>query len=152
MLVGSSGAGKSTLINTLAGAPLQGTGAARSDDSRGRLTSTARTLHAVAGGACIIDTPGLRTLRLDAGEDELARAFDDIARLAALCRFRDCAHQHEPGCAVRDGVAPQRLANFQKLSREARRDSMTLQQRREQLALWKQRGRAAHARGKAKRA
>ncbi len=151
-LIGSSGAGKSTLTNTLAGATLQSIGAVRSDDSRGRHTTSARTLHALPGGACIIDTPGLRTLRLDVDEDEVTGAFDDVARLALHCRFRDCQHRQEPGCAVRDGVARERLANYDKLRREARRDTMTWLERRQQLSVWKGRGRVAAARIKAKRA
>lgn len=150
-LVGSSGAGKSTLTNTLAACELQAAGAVRNDDSRGRHTTSARTLHALPGGACIIDTPGLRTLRLDADESEVTGAFDDVARLAPMCRFRDCQHQHEPGCAVRDGVAGEWLANYQKLRREARRDAMTWLERRAQLSVWKGRGREAAARIKAKR-
>lgn len=151
VLVGSSGSGKSTLTNTLLGAPVQDTGAARESDGRGRHTTTTRTLHRCADGACIIDTPGLRTLRLDADEDEIARAFDDIAQFAQACRFNDCSHRHEPGCAVRERVAPQRLANFLKLQRETRRDAMTARERGEQLSVWKARGREAAARSKAKR-
>ena len=79
------------------------------------------------------------------------QAFDDIAQLASQCRFRDCRAPREPGCAVRDGVPRQRLANFHKLKREARRDSMTVLERREQIAMWKARGREATARMKAKR-
>jgi ribosome biogenesis GTPase len=152
VLVGSSGAGKSTLTNTLLDAPLQSTGAARDYDSRGRHTTTARTLFALPGGACIVDTPGLRTLRLDVDEDDVEAAFDDIARLALRCRFRDCTHGAEPGCAVRDGVARERLANYHKLRREAKRDALTVFERRAQVSLWKARGREAAVRTKAKRA
>ena len=142
-LLGSSGAGKSTLTNSLLGATVQLTGAVRKGDARGRHTTSSRSLHRLPGGACVIDTPGLRTLRLDGEEDGIAAMFDDIAALAGSCRFRDCAHEDEPGCAVRDGIAPDRLRNFHKLLREARRDTLSALQRREQLAVWKQRSRAA---------
>lgn len=112
-----------------------------------------RTLLPLAGGACIIDTLGLRTLRLDVADaDQLAEAFGDVARHAPRCRFRDCRHQQEPGCAVRDAVAEPRWLNFQTLLREARRDSQTVRERRAQRALWKARSRAGQARAKARRA
>ena len=151
VLLGSSGAGKSTLTNTLLGRPAQATGAVRADDSRGRHTTTARTLHRLPGGACLIDTPGLRGLRVDLDEADLAASFDDIARLAGQCRFRDCRHLDEPGCAVRDGVAADRLRNFHKLAREVRREQMTALERRRQLAEWKSRVRAAEQRTRLKR-
>jgi ribosome biogenesis GTPase / thiamine phosphate phosphatase len=160
VLLGSSGAGKSTLANTLVqalgAAPGQAagrdTGAVRADDSRGRHTTTVRTLLPLPGGACVIDTPGLRALRLDLDDaDQLADAFGDVARLAPLCRFRDCQHQQEPGCAVRLAVDAPRLQNYHKLLREARRDTMTALDRQAQQALWRQRGRAGAARARAKR-
>jgi ribosome biogenesis GTPase len=151
VLLGSSGAGKSTLTNTLLGASVQATGDVRADDSRGRHTTRARTLLRLAGGACLIDTPGLRGLRLELDAASLGASFGDIAAATAHCRFRDCTHGDEPGCAVRDRVAPDRLKNYRKLQREARRDAMTFLERREQRALWKVRSRAAHARMKAKR-
>ena len=166
VLLGSSGAGKSTLANTLvqtlarAGAlstsrqapGAQTTGPARADDGRGRHTTTVRTLLPLPGGACIIDTPGLRALRLDIGEaDALAQAFGDVARLAPLCRFRDCRHQAEPGCAVRQAVDAPRLLNFHKLLREARRDSASPLERQAQVSKWKSRSRDAQLRLRAKR-
>lgn len=131
VLLGSSGAGKSTLANTLLAAAAAGarpgarrTGAVRADDSRGRHTTTVRTLLPLPGGACLIDTPGLRALRLDLdAPDQLAQAFGDVAALAPLCRFRDCRHGAEPGCAVREALSPQRLRNYQQLLREAGRDA-----------------------------
>lgn len=144
VLLGSSGAGKSTLTNTLLGAAVQDTGATRQGDGRGRHTTTARSLHLLPGGACIIDTPGVRTLR--PASDVEGAGFDDVTTLARACRFRDCRHNGEPGCAVREGVLPDRLANFKKLERERQRDTLTALQRREQLNLWKARGRAARAR------
>ncbi|MCA6217745.1 ribosome small subunit-dependent GTPase A [Ideonella sp. B7] len=145
VLLGSSGAGKSTLLNTLVGptdGDVQRTGAARVQDGRGRHTTTARSLHRCPSGACVIDTPGLRGLQLDADEAELARAFDDIGQLATQCRFRDCQHQDEPGCAVRGQVAPARLLSWHKLQREARRQEQDALQRREQQAQWKARSKA----------
>lgn len=152
VLLGSSGAGKSTLTNTLCGATLQDTGGVRQDDSRGRHTTTARSLHRTPEGACIIDTPGLRGLSLaESDAAALDSAFDDVSRLAAQCRFRDCRHEEEPGCAVRGALSPARLKSFQKLLRESQRNELDLLQRREQLAQWKQRSRAARERIASKR-
>ncbi len=124
VLLGSSGAGKSTLTNTLAGG-MQETGAVRGDDSGGRHTTTARSLHLCADGACIIDTPGLRGMQADADAETVAASFDDIEALARECRFHDCQHGSEPGCAVRDQIDPDRLKNFHKLLREAGRMQQT---------------------------
>lgn len=121
VLLGSSGAGKSTLTNTLAGESVQSVGAVREGDGRGRHTTTARTLRRLPGGACVIDTPGLRALALALDETSLDAAFGDIAALALECRFRDCTHHAEPGCAVREHIDPDRLKNYQKLAREAQR-------------------------------
>ena len=151
VVLGSSGAGKSTLTNTFLGAQVQDTGAVREDDSRGRHTTTSRSLHQLATGGCVIDTPGLRGLRPDIDEDDLAATFDDIQALAERCRFRDCRHHDEPGCAVRAGVTPDRLVNYQKLLREIRRETLTPLQRREQLSMWKIRHRTAEQRMKMKR-
>lgn len=104
-VTGSSGAGKSTLANALAGAEVQRTGAVRAHDHRGRHTTTRRELLVLPGGALLIDTPGMRELQLwDVGEG-LDAAFEDVAELAARCRFGDCAHGREPGCAVREALA-----------------------------------------------
>ena len=151
VVLGSSGAGKSTLTNTLLGMRVQDTGAVRGHDHRGIHTTTARSLHRLPGGAWVIDTPGLRTLRADADEATLAASFGDIAALAAQCRFRDCTHASEPGCAVRDGVPADRLGNYRKLLREGRRDSMGVLERRQQLGVWKARSRASRERAKSKR-
>ena len=100
----------------------------------------------------MIDTPGLRALRLDVDDaSELAGVFDDVSTLALHCRFRDCRHQSEPGCAVREALPAERVNNFHKLQREARRDSLNALQRREQRATWKMRGREAAMRMRAKR-
>jgi len=151
VLLGSSGAGKSTLTNTLLGVPVQDTGVVRAHDSRGKHTTTSRSLHRLPGGACIIDTPGLRTLRPDADEAALAASFADIDALAARCRFRDCRHGGEPGCAVASGIGPDRLRNYHKLLRELRRDTLTPLDRQKQVAQWKSRGKAAKERMRQKR-
>jgi ribosome biogenesis GTPase / thiamine phosphate phosphatase len=150
VLLGSSGAGKSTLTNSLLGAALQDTGPVRESDLRGQHTTTSRTLFRLPSGACIIDTPGVRTLSLDA-HATLAASFSDIETLRGTCRFRDCRHLDEPGCAVRSNVDADRLRNYHKLQREMGRDSMSALQRREQLSMWKARGKAAGQRLKAKR-
>jgi ribosome biogenesis GTPase / thiamine phosphate phosphatase len=151
VLLGSSGTGKSTLTNTLLGAVVQDTGAVREHDSRGKHTTTSRSLHRLPSGACVIDTPGLRALRPDVDEATLAASFGDIETLAPNCRFRDCRHQDEPGCAVREGVDGDRLRNYHKLLRETRRDTMSVLERQQLVAQWRVRGKAAKARAKAKR-
>ena len=152
VMLGSSGAGKSTLTNTLCGEPVQDTGPVRIDDGRGRHTTTTRTLRCTAAGGCVIDTPGLRALRLDIDDaSQLAGVFDDVSTLAMQCRFRDCRHQSEPGCAVRESLPAERVNNVHTLQREARRDSMNALERREQRATWKMRGREAAIRMRAKR-
>jgi len=123
--VGSSGVGKSTLLNRLLGREAQATAVVREHDSRGRHTTTHRELFVLPTGALVIDTPGMREFTLaDAGEG-LGAAFADIEELAAQCRFTDCAHREEPGCAVRDAVsrgeiAGERLAAYEKLLKELR--------------------------------
>jgi ribosome biogenesis GTPase len=97
VLLGSSGAGKSTLTNTLIGSAVQDTGAVRVHDSRGMHTTTARSLHLLPGGACVIDTPGLRTLRPDIDEATLRRASATSRRSRRQCRFRDCTHRRRAG-------------------------------------------------------
>jgi ribosome biogenesis GTPase len=118
VLLGSSGAGKSTLLNRLLGGEVQRTGAVRAADDRGKHTTTQRQLFFVPGGGMVIDSPGLREIQLWDADEALPAAFDDIEALAAGCRFRDCAHGREPGCAVRDAVSPDRLASYHKLRRE----------------------------------
>ena len=137
VLVGSSGVGKSTLTNTLLGEVRQATSAVREHDSRGRHTTTHRALIMLPSGGCLIDTPGMREIKLT-GEEDLADAqFADIEALAQQCRFGDCSHQSEPGCAVRaaleDGrLDPQRWQNYLKLRDElaALADSLEAQMRR----------------------
>ncbi|PJJ95939.1 ribosome small subunit-dependent GTPase A [Lysobacteraceae bacterium NML75-0749] len=139
VLVGSSGAGKSTLSNTLLGEARMRTGAVRAHDARGRHTTTYRALLALPGGACLIDTPGMRELK-PTGEEQLdAAAFADIAELAGQCRFRDCRHDQEPGCALQAAVAcgalePARFANYLKLRDELAVAADTLAQRQAENA------------------
>ena len=147
--LGSSGAGKTTLTNTLTGANA-GTHAVRTADERGRHTTTVRTLHRTDGGACLIDTPGLRQLWLDADADTLNGAFPEIGQLAMQCRYRNCRHAQEPGCAVREHVPAARLVSFQKLLREANREQADVFQRKHQLSEWKRRSRDNRARVAAK--
>lgn len=151
VLLGSSGAGKSTLTNSLLGCTIQDTGAVREHDSRGKHTTTARSLHLLPTGACVIDTPGVRTLRPDVDADTLGQLFEDVSALAQSCRFRDCCHQDEPGCAVRAQVSPERLKNYQKLLRESRREVMGALERQRQMAQWKASGRASRQRLEMKR-
>jgi ribosome biogenesis GTPase len=149
-LLGSSGAGKSTLTNTLSAAH-QETGGIRKGDGRGRHTTTARSLHLCPDGACIIDTPGLRTWRPDADEEVLTSVFSDIALLAADCQFRDCRHESEPGCAVRGNIHADRLLNFHKLIRDAQRSQQTPLDRIAEKAKWKVLNRAGTKRSHDKR-
>ena len=134
--VGSSGVGKSPLINALTGS-IQATAAMRQDDAKGRHTTTARSLHLMAGGGLVIDMPGMRELGLHdvaGGIDEL---FDDITALTSQCKFRDCKHLAEPGCAVQAAVAAEELAaarleRWRKLKSEdaLNSTSMTVSRRR----------------------
>ncbi|MCL4065072.1 ribosome small subunit-dependent GTPase A [Pseudomonas sp. GX19020] len=125
-LVGSSGVGKSSLLNTLAektGEDAQLTGSIREDDAKGRHTTTSRSLHAIAGGAMVIDTPGIRSLYVSDLSSGLDQLFAEIAELTPECRFRDCTHGHEPGCAVQAAVKagtldPARLDRWRKLHEE----------------------------------
>lgn len=150
VLLGPSGAGKSSLANVLLGGDRLATAAVRAGDRRGRHTTSARQLVVVPTGGVLIDTPGLRSLSLAADHGGVAATFPDIEGLALECRFDDCGHEHEPGCAVlvalRSGtLGPERLASYQKLRREAdfeaRRDDP--QAARQVEREWKARTKAA---------
>ena len=122
-LLGSSGVGKSTLVNTLAGESLLETQEVRESDDRGRHTTTHREIFRLADGALVLDTPGMRELGLVEAEEGLDETFDEVAAVAASCRFRDCRHQGEPGCAVRAALAdgslsPDRWESYDKLQKE----------------------------------
>lgn len=143
VFVGSSGVGKSTLVNTLTGSTGQATRAIREDDARGRHTTTSRHLLPMQGGAWLIDVPGMRELKIGSVQAGLSAAFDDLERLAGSCRFRDCRHGEDVGCALRAAQAagqldPRRLENFLKLQREAARAA---QPEHEKRALWRRTGR-----------
>jgi ribosome biogenesis GTPase len=108
-LLGSSGVGKSTIVNRLLGRDLQKVKSIRESDGTGRHTTTSRQLIALPGGALLIDTPGMRELQPWADESAVDRVFDDISQIAGGCRFADCSHNQEPGCAVREAIAGGRL-------------------------------------------
>jgi len=141
-LLGSSGVGKSTLVNTLRG--LSGndeqaslTQGIREDDSKGRHTTTSRQLHFLPHGGLFLDTPGMRELQLADCEDGLQQTFSDITELAKGCRFSDCQHQSEPGCAVNQAIEDgqlelRRLQSYHKLMKEQSINSATLAERRAQ--------------------
>jgi len=135
-LLGSSGVGKSTLINTLSGKRVQHTQPAREQDDEGRHTTTCRSIIPLKEAGLLMDSPGMRELQLTECEHGLEVTFSDIAALATRCRFSDCSHQSEPGCAVQSAIADgvlseRRLASFQKLDREQARNKATLAELRE---------------------
>ena len=140
--LGSSGTGKSTLINALLGEAQMATGAVRAYDGRGRHTTTHRQLVRLPGGGLVLDTPGMRELQL-LDEEGLTAVFPEIAALAAACRYPDCRHESEPGCAVKAAiaagtVAAEQLAHFRKLEKEAKANARRLdvRLRREDERAW----------------
>lgn len=133
--MGSSGVGKSTLVNGLLGESVQLTRGIRESDSKGRHTTTGRSMHFLPSGGVLIDTPGMRELQLFDCADGVAETFSDIEALAERCRFSDCQHDSEPGCAVINAIETgqleqRRLNNYLKLMREQQRNSATLAERR----------------------
>lgn len=134
-LVGSSGVGKSTLVNTLSAADVQETGATREGDAKGRHTTTSRSLHVLPAGGLLLDSPGLRELQLSDCAEGVASLFEEIEAVARSCRFNDCRHQGEAGCAVaaaaeNDELDPRRLTNYLKLIAEQERAAETLVEKR----------------------
>ncbi len=148
-LLGPSGSGKSTLVNALLGEERLAVGAVREQDARGRHTTTSRRLVPLPSGGSLVDMPGLRSLGTDAGEDAIAATFTEIDALAAQCRFADCAHETEPGCAVlaaeqAGDLDPARLASYRKLLLETEAEQRRVDpvSRQEQTRLWKERTKA----------
>lgn len=134
-LLGSSGVGKSTLVNTLTGRAAIATQTARADDDKGRHTTTGRALHRMTMGGLLLDTPGMRELQLTDAAEGIDEVFEDIVILARQCRFSNCTHESEPGCAVRaaidEGVLdPDRLLRWRKLAAEEVFNTETLAERR----------------------
>lgn len=137
-LLGSSGVGKSTLANAL-GAGELATGGIREKDGKGRHTTTSRSLHLLPTGGVLVDNPGVREFQLRECDEGVADLFEDVAAIIADCRFSDCRHEAEPGCAVRASIEsgtldPRRFASFQKLNEEQARNARTLEKRREREA------------------
>ncbi|MFF5455401.1 ribosome small subunit-dependent GTPase A [Streptomyces sp. NPDC012950] len=158
VLLGVSGAGKSTLANALVGEDVMSVRAARDVDGKGRHTTTTRNLFVLPGGGVLIDTPGLRGVGLWDAETGVGQVFSEIEELAVECRFHDCAHEAEPGCAVaaaiEDGTLPvRRLESFRKLMRENQRlvAKTDARLRNEIRKDWKRKGDAGRAAGEFKR-
>lgn len=134
-LLGSSGVGKSTVINTLLGQHVQDTKTIREDDDKGRHTTTSRSIHFLPAGGLLIDTPGMRELQLADCAHGIEETFGEITDLANKCKFKDCQHDKEPGCAVMAAIDSgeldeRRLANYMKLMREQEFNKATLAERR----------------------
>ena len=121
--MGSSGVGKSTLVNTLIGEDIMKTSEIREDDDKGRHTTTIRRLIETSNGICFIDTPGMREMGMWDSGDGLSTAFEDIELLAEGCRFKNCTHHLEPGCAVQEAIqsgelSAERFSSYEKLKAE----------------------------------
>jgi ribosome biogenesis GTPase / thiamine phosphate phosphatase len=150
--VGSSGVGKSTLVNALLANDAQATGGIREHDAKGRHTTTSRQMFALPSGAWVIDTPGMRELKLGSMADGVSAVFDDIEALARECRFRDCRHHDDAGCALQAAVAAgrfdaRRLESYRKLVREAERASQSVHERRAIERRWGRMHRITSRRG-----
>jgi ribosome biogenesis GTPase len=150
--VGSSGVGKSTLVNALLAGEVQTTSGIREQDAKGRHTTTSRQMFALASGAWVIDTPGMRELKLGSMEAAVSAVFDDIETLARECRFRDCRHHDDAGCGLQAAVATgrldaRRLDSYRKLVREAERASQSVRERRAIERRWGRMHRITSRRG-----
>ena len=135
--LGSSGVGKSTLINALSGTKTMATSGIREDDAKGRHTTTHRHLHLLPNGCTVLDTPGMRELQMTDAASGIADVFADLSALAERCKFNDCGHDAEPGCAILDAIEagevdPKRLARWKKLAAEEQFNSSSLAERRAQ--------------------
>ncbi len=140
-LLGSSGAGKSTIVNTLLGSEVQSTQSIREDDAKGRHTTTGRSIHFLAAGGLLLDTPGMRELQIANCEHGVDETFPEIVALATRCKFSDCHHGNEPGCAVRAAIETgkleeRRLASYQKLMKEQAFNASTLAEKRARPRVW----------------
>lgn len=136
-MVGSSGVGKSTLLNTLAGVAVQDTGEIRETDQRGRHTTTHRSIHLLHNGALMLDTPGIRELTFAFGQETLSEMFEDIEDLIPQCKFTNCEHDSEPGCAIRNAIATgkldlRRFENYLKMHEEESRNTQTIDEQRQE--------------------
>lgn len=150
--VGSSGVGKSTLVNALLAGNVQATSEIREHDAKGRHTTTSRQMLALPSGAWVIDTPGMRELKLGAMENAVSAVFDDVKLLAGECRFRDCRHHDDAGCALQAAVMAgrldaRRLESYRKLVREAERASQSVRERRAIERRWGRMHRTSSRRG-----
>ena len=136
-LLGSSGVGKSTLINSLLGESAQDTNAIREGDAKGRHTTTSRSIHMLSSGGLLLDTPGMRELQLADCEHGVEETFSEITDLAENCRFKDCQHEREPGCAVRAAIesgdlGERRHSNYLKLMKEQEFNSANVSEKKSQ--------------------
>lgn len=143
-LLGSSGVGKSTILNHLLKEVRQATQESRGGDDRGRHTTTARELFPLPGGALLIDTPGIREIGMLDEQESFGSSFEDLEALAAECRFRDCQHEREPGCAINEAIrtgeaAPERVSNWKKLRAEQAQAARQQEERakRQSRAQWR---------------
>lgn len=157
VFIGASGVGKSTLTNRLLGEEVMDTGDVREDDQRGRHTTTARHLIPLPGGGALIDTPGIRSIGLSGADEGVAAVFGDIAELASSCRFNDCSHSGEPGCAIQEALDSGeldegRLGSYEKLNREMDfiRSKSDVRLRHARRDVWKKRTKNARQRYRAR--
>ena len=154
--MGSSGVGKSTLVNALLRHDTAATQSIREDDAKGRHTTTARAMHRLPDGGWLIDTPGMREVQLTDVADGIGEVFSDLAELAQTCRFSDCAHESEPGCAIQQGLAdgtlePDRARRWLKLAAEDAHNTASMAERRAKDRSRQKLYKVGQKRGRAKR-